>query len=117
LIINGLLGKFYELNGQDEQAIEQLRRTLEMDLNFGRTHLSLAELYEGKGMFEEAADEYGKTLVLMGGNPPEVMPVAPDFKSVDRKVVRFRVRPSVPIISMTYKHLLLKPESRRPASA
>jgi eukaryotic-like serine/threonine-protein kinase len=71
LIINGILGVFYRLNEQDDQAIEQLRKTLEMDPNFGRTHLFLAQQYESKGMFEEAADEYGKTLVLMGASSRE----------------------------------------------
>jgi hypothetical protein len=41
-----------------------------MDPNFARTHLFLEDAYQAKGRFEEAADELGKALVLMGG-PPE----------------------------------------------
>ena len=70
MIINAILGDTYTENRQYDQAIEQLRKTIEIDSNFPRAHLYLAKAYEGKGMFEEAISEYEK-LSILNGMPSE----------------------------------------------
>ena len=42
---------------RDDQAIEQLRKTIEIDPGFIESHLYLGWVYEGKGMFTEAIAE------------------------------------------------------------
>jgi predicted Zn-dependent protease len=41
LIINGILGMTLSLNGMHEEGLVQLKKTLEMDPNFPRTHIYL----------------------------------------------------------------------------
>jgi tetratricopeptide (TPR) repeat protein len=66
LIINSILGLIHGLNGNLAEAEAQLKRTIEMDPNFGRTHLFLAGIYEQQGKFEEAIDEYEKHAATVG---------------------------------------------------
>jgi serine/threonine-protein kinase len=54
LIINTNLGRTYHLARQYDKAIEQYRKTLEMDPNFPRAHERLQEAFEQKGMYQEA---------------------------------------------------------------
>jgi tetratricopeptide (TPR) repeat protein len=61
----------YTENRQYEQAIEQLKKTIEMDQNFPRAHLHLAETYQRKGMFDEAILEFEKHSILTGMPPEE----------------------------------------------
>lgn len=58
LIINADLGMIFYWAHQPDQAIEQLQKTLEMDLNFGYAHSYLAHAYVQKGMYDEAVAEY-----------------------------------------------------------
>ena len=51
------------------QAIEQLRKTVEMDKNFVRSHRYLAAAYQEKGMFTEAISELQTASTLAGENP------------------------------------------------
>ncbi len=39
LIINVVLGEVYRVRRENDQAIEQAKKTVEMDPNFGRAHL------------------------------------------------------------------------------
>ena len=71
LIINGLLGIIMQLNGQTDEAVEQLKKTVALDPTFPRGYLFLAQVYEAKGMFNEAADEFGKLSGLVGVPPEE----------------------------------------------
>jgi len=57
---------------QYDQAIQQLRRTLDMDANFALAHLVLGLAYEQKGMFEEAIREFQKGSSFSGGEPTMV---------------------------------------------
>jgi tetratricopeptide (TPR) repeat protein len=43
-----------------DQAIEQFRKTLDMDRDFFRAHLWLGRAYEQKGMYKEAIEEFQK---------------------------------------------------------
>jgi tetratricopeptide (TPR) repeat protein len=60
LSINTSLGWRLYFARQYDQAIEQYRKTLEMDSNFGRAHFNLGQAYEQKGMYEEAIAEFHK---------------------------------------------------------
>ena len=66
LIINSILGLIHGLNGNFVESEAQLKRTVEMDPNFGRAHLFLAGLYEQQGRFEEAISEYEKHAATNG---------------------------------------------------
>ncbi len=70
LIINSMVGVAYMENRQYDQAVEQLRKTIEMDANFSRAHFFLAQAYERKEVFEEAVPEHEKRFIL-DGTPPE----------------------------------------------
>jgi TolB-like protein len=80
LIINGLLGVCYGLNGDGEREFAQLKKTLEIDPNFARTHLFLAEYYQDIGRFEEAIDEFVKYFLLSGQPSEKVLPLAAQVK-------------------------------------
>ncbi len=64
-----MVGTHLYVARQYDQAIEQLRRTLDMDANFPLAHLSLGWAYEQKGMLEEAIAEFQKGSSLSGGEP------------------------------------------------
>ena len=64
LIINSMVGVAYMENRQYDRAIEQLQKTIEMDANFSRAHMFLAQAYERKEMFEEAISEHEKRFIL-----------------------------------------------------
>jgi serine/threonine-protein kinase len=66
LIINSIVGVGYAITGQNDQAIEQLKKTIEMDSSFPRAHLFLAEAYENKKLFEDAITEHQKHFLLNG---------------------------------------------------
>lgn len=53
--------------GADE-AIEQYRRTLELDPNFQFARLRLGDAYLAKGMFDEAIAEYERAIALSDRN-------------------------------------------------
>lgn len=54
LIINADIGRFFSFAHQQDRAIEQLQKTLEMDPQFPLAHLFLAMAYNQKGMHENA---------------------------------------------------------------
>ena len=58
LIINADLGFDYIYARQYDKAIEQLRKTIEMDQSFYYAHRQLGEAYELQGSFPEAIAEY-----------------------------------------------------------
>ncbi len=62
LIINANLGATFMLARQFDQAIQQSRRTLEMDPHFVPARGNLALAYQGKGMLEENIREIQKVL-------------------------------------------------------
>ncbi len=85
LIINSMVGMAYRDTRHYDQAIEQLKKTIEMDQNFAPAHESLAQTYEMKGMFEEAISEYEKHSVLQGMPPEEAAKEAKGLREAYRK--------------------------------
>lgn len=51
-----------------DEAIEELRRAIDLEPSFKLTHVELAQVYELKGMFQEAASEWS-TVDVLSGNP------------------------------------------------
>ncbi len=64
LIINSDLGATYIYARQYDNAVEQLRRTLELDQTFYYAHWRLGMAYELKGSFPEAISEYQEARAL-----------------------------------------------------
>jgi TolB-like protein/Flp pilus assembly protein TadD len=64
LIINADLGNTYIQARQYDKAIEQLRKTIEMDQSFYFAHWQLGVAYEMKGSLQEATLEYQKARQL-----------------------------------------------------
>ena len=81
LIINGIVGIVHFERGEHDLSITQLKRTVEMDPNFPRTHLFLADVYAKMGMFEESIDEQEKLLVLLGMPRDDVARAAASLRS------------------------------------
>lgn len=69
LAINADLGIAYFYARQDNRAIEQLQKTIEMDANFFRTYFYLARIYEYQGQYKKALANNQKALTLFGENP------------------------------------------------
>lgn len=55
----GLLAELYDQQGQHEKALEQYRKTLELDPDNSMLRIALAEHYYTAGKMEEAYDELG----------------------------------------------------------
>src|SRR3989440_1087841 len=68
LVMNVHLGWHYIYAHQYDLAIEQFRKTLEMDPNFGLTHWYLEQAYAQKGMYAEAETELRKAKYLLQQN-------------------------------------------------
>jgi TolB-like protein/Tfp pilus assembly protein PilF len=64
LIINTDLGRVYYFARRNDESIEQLRKTLEMDRNFYFAHRNLGCALEMKGDFEGALREYAAARAL-----------------------------------------------------
>ncbi len=58
---------------QYDQAIEQLRKAIEMDPDFFRAHLFLGRAYEQKGMYKEALAAYQRAVNLEVGSEETVV--------------------------------------------
>lgn len=68
-IINSWVGWRYHFARQDNKAIEQCRKTLELDSNFAPAHMVLGQAYEQKGMYREAMTELEQAVRLSAGSP------------------------------------------------
>jgi serine/threonine protein kinase/tetratricopeptide (TPR) repeat protein len=66
LIINVVVGYNLFYSRQYDLAIEQHRRTLELDRNFVAAHALLGQAYLAKGTYLEAVTEYQKAIALGG---------------------------------------------------
>ncbi len=71
LVINTNVGDAFSWARHYDQAIEQYRKTLEMDTNFAPARGGLASAYEFKGMYREAIEENQKYELLSGKTPEE----------------------------------------------
>jgi len=61
LIVNANLGGVYYFERRYDQAIEQCRKTLEIESDFTPAHVRLQETYEQTGMYEQAIAEIQRT--------------------------------------------------------
>jgi len=66
LIISAGIGKILFEAGQNDLAIEPLRKTLESEPNFAHAHSYLGKVYLRKRMFPEAVVEFEKAATLSG---------------------------------------------------
>jgi len=64
LIINTSLGRVYYCARDYDRAIEQLRKTLEMEPNFAEARFHLGLAFEGKGKYDEAVAELDRSVGL-----------------------------------------------------
>jgi tetratricopeptide (TPR) repeat protein len=62
--INSMNGYILLLAGQDDLAIEQLRKTLEIDPSFAHAYWELAIAYVRIGRFAEAISEFQRATTL-----------------------------------------------------
>jgi TolB-like protein/Tfp pilus assembly protein PilF len=100
LIINSDIGTFYFFMGQYDRAIEQQRKTLEMDQNFYPAHRYLARALEMKGLLQEAIAEYQKAgqlnenplllanigrIYAVSGKKAEALKILEQLKEISRK--------------------------------
>jgi len=63
---NANVGYMLYFARQYGQAIEQLKRCLEMEKNFGFPHIVLAYIYVSMGQYNEAISEYQESVRLQG---------------------------------------------------
>jgi tetratricopeptide (TPR) repeat protein len=68
LIINRDVGRHYYFLRRYDQAIEECRKTLEMDPGFLLAYFYLIPAYERQGMFDEAIRELQKAVEISGGS-------------------------------------------------
>jgi len=86
LLINTTLGWYYYIVRQPDKAIEQLKRTLDMDQNYVPARRLLEAAYEEKGMYKEAVAEWQKMFTL-SGNPELAAEIGQDFSASGYKAV------------------------------
>ena len=61
LIINSVLASTYYSAGRDDEAWQQIRRTIDLDPNFGVAFWMRGQLFERKGEFGQAIADYKKS--------------------------------------------------------
>ena len=86
LIINTTRGWQFYLAGQNENAIEQLRKVLDIDAKFSPARRILEEVYAHMGKHKEAVAERERALSLSGG-PELAASIEEDFKKSGYKGV------------------------------
>ena len=69
LIIGTNLGWLSYFARQYDRAIEQYKKTIELDANFSVAYYKLGQAYERKNLREEAIAQYRKALTLSGSSP------------------------------------------------
>jgi Flp pilus assembly protein TadD len=69
LIGNAARGNFLAYSRHYDEAIEQLKKTVELDPSFVEAHLYLGWAYEQKSMFAEAIAEFRQAVSTSGGSP------------------------------------------------
>lgn len=67
LIISAVLGRYLYVARHYDQAMEQLRKTIDLDPSFVDAHLYLGLVYEQKGMFTDAIGELRQAVSGSGG--------------------------------------------------
>ena len=92
---NAYWGRILFYMRQYDRAIDQLRKTLELDQNFATAHEWLGDAYEQRGMYGEAVAEWDKALTLRGtGLSLEQAYAASGFEAAVRALARRRLEKS-----------------------
>jgi predicted Zn-dependent protease len=60
-IIRSLLAQILSETGQNDKAVEEIRKVLEVDPDFAKGHRTLALIYERKRMYPEATKELNRS--------------------------------------------------------
>ncbi len=68
VLLNLHLGWNHIYVRQYDRAIEQLRRTTEMDPSFFRAHVHLGQAYQQKGMYKQAIAAFQNAMAVQGGS-------------------------------------------------
>jgi TolB-like protein/DNA-binding winged helix-turn-helix (wHTH) protein len=68
LITNALFGMFLFQARHYDAAVEQLQKTIQMNSHFWVGHLHLGKVYEQKGMYQQAIEEFAKARNLSEGD-------------------------------------------------
>ncbi|MEE9167432.1 MAG: protein kinase [Candidatus Neomarinimicrobiota bacterium] len=68
LVINLSVGLQFYFQGQHDKAVDQYRKTLEMDPNFGVAHFFLGQAYNQESRYKEATVEIERAIELYGGS-------------------------------------------------
>jgi TolB-like protein/DNA-binding winged helix-turn-helix (wHTH) protein len=68
LIIGSNAGWTLSLAGKTDQAIEILKKAIEIDPSFPRTHFRLGRAYEQKKLYDLAISEFEQAVTLSGGD-------------------------------------------------
>ena len=76
LITNALFGMFLFQARQYDAAVEQLQKTIRMNPHFWVGHLHLGKVYEQKGMYQAAIEEFTKARDLSEGNSETIASLA-----------------------------------------
>ncbi|HSE23779.1 MAG TPA: tetratricopeptide repeat protein, partial [Pyrinomonadaceae bacterium] len=66
------LGYLLYFARQYSQAVDQLKKTIELDKNFGFAHSTLGYTYESLGRYNEAIAEFEEALWLNGDNTSDL---------------------------------------------
>jgi len=100
LVINTDLGGTYYRARRYDEAIDQLRKTLEMDPNFYYAHWNLGSALMAKGAFQPAIKEYQKACALtddpsalgllgrayaVSGNRPEALKIRDQLEALAKQ--------------------------------
>lgn len=59
VVIQTDLARMYYFSRDYDQALAEYRAAIDMDPSFGSAHMGLAQVYEQKGMFEDALSDLG----------------------------------------------------------
>ena len=68
-LLNTVLGRHFYLQNELDLAIQQYRKALQLNPNFGLTRMRLGEAYLRKGLTKEALAELQKARTLYGQDP------------------------------------------------
>jgi tetratricopeptide (TPR) repeat protein len=69
LVMNTFMGATLYYAGRYDEALDQCRRTIEMDPNFAVAHWHLGLVYEQKQVLDAATEEFKKAISLSAGSP------------------------------------------------
>jgi TolB-like protein/Tfp pilus assembly protein PilF len=72
VIINTYLGTLYYLGGQFDEAVTQLKKTLEMEPDFAEAQTSLFHLYTDRRQFAEARAALDRRRAILGQTEPSL---------------------------------------------